>query len=145
MPNTYRYLTYSEITNNEWHRGVSIDIEGLTLSDIEEAIERQKLLKKSDENIKNVNKTQNTTNKKMTSYDNSKRRENSTIGQYEKWLNKWNGKPIKVNTIKKKFKITEGNWNSISKDKSIKTIKKERNIKCKRIKGKGNDYYLFIE
>ena len=51
MSNTYKFLTYSDIVDNEWHRGVSIDIDGLTLENIKEAIERQKWLKYHDVEI----------------------------------------------------------------------------------------------
>lgn len=39
MTDIHRFLTYSEITNNDVHKSVSIDIKGLTLRDVKEAIE----------------------------------------------------------------------------------------------------------
>jgi hypothetical protein len=82
---------------------------------------------------------------KLTDYDNSKRKKNSEKGKYEKWLSEWDGTPIKVNDIKEKFKITDDNWNYSNRDKNIKKIKKDRSIMCRKVKGKGNDYYFYID
>ena len=83
---------------------------------------------------------------KLTDYDNSQRLKESEKGKYQEWLSKeWNGTPIMVNCIKEKFNMTNDNWNYCNRDKIIKKIKKDKNIMCSKIKGKGKDYYLYID
>lgn len=81
---------------------------------------------------------------KLTDYDNSKRKKNSAKGKIINWLKKFDGE-FRLNDILKKFKVTKSNWDYINRDSEVKKIKDERNIVCKRVKGKGKDYYLYIE
>ncbi|MBZ9616775.1 hypothetical protein [Clostridium estertheticum] len=83
---------------------------------------------------------------KLTDYDNSKRLKESGKGKYQEWLSReWGGIPIMVNCIKEKFNMTDDNWNYANRDKTIRKIKKDKSIICSKIKGRGNDYYLYID
>lgn len=81
---------------------------------------------------------------KITDYNNSKRKKSSVKGKIIKWLKSFEG-VFRLNDILEKFKVSKSNWDYINRDSEVKKIKQERNIVCKKIKGKGKDYYLYIE